>query len=253
MKLPTRRAASQKLAEGQHDPVWLLDLDNTLHNAIATTFPRIKIAMGDFIEQELGLSSQAAGDLRDQYGRRYGATLLGLVKHHGVDAAAFLRHAHDLPDLPKIIRPNMQLANLLRRLPGRRVLLTNAPRDYAKQVIHLLGIKALLHEVVSIESMGFAGRLQPKPSRPMFRRLIAAQRVPASHCILVEDSVANLRGAQGLGVRGVLVTQLGGEQLVMRQAARAMAARGLVRQIRTVRQLPHLWGRLAKNIDTGAV
>jgi putative hydrolase of the HAD superfamily len=49
--------------------------------------------------------------------------------------------------------------------------------------------------------------LQPKPSRRFLRKLLAKQCVQASRCILVEDSLENLRAAKKLGIRTVLVTQ----------------------------------------------
>lgn len=186
--------------------VWLLDLDNTLHDASAKIMPRINLAMTAFVARTLGVSETEASEVRIEYWRRYGATLLGMVRHHGVDPAEFLAACHDFPDLHLIVRRDVRLAHALHRLPGRRVLLTNAPRDYALQVLHALGVRRLIHEIVPIESMTFAGRWQPKPSRPMMRRVLARLRVPAARCVLLEDTVANLHHARWLGVRTVLVT-----------------------------------------------
>ena len=59
-------------------PVWLFDLDNTLHNADAGIFYIINRAMTDYMAQRLKLSEEAASDLRQDYWHRYGATLAGL-------------------------------------------------------------------------------------------------------------------------------------------------------------------------------
>jgi len=69
--------------------VWLFDLDNTLHNASYASLRDINERMSAYIERELGLSRQAADALRRHYWVRYGATLLGLVRHHQVQAAHF--------------------------------------------------------------------------------------------------------------------------------------------------------------------
>ena len=45
-------------------PVWLFDLDNTLHNADAGIFYIINRAMTDYMAQRLKLSEEAASDLR---------------------------------------------------------------------------------------------------------------------------------------------------------------------------------------------
>jgi putative hydrolase of the HAD superfamily len=189
--------------------VWLLDLDNTLHDATRVVFPRINVAMTDYLARHLSLSGDEADALRVHYWRRYGATLLGLVRHHGVDPHHFLRETHPFPDLDRIVRRDHRLVAALRRLPGRRIVVTNAPRHYATEVVRALGIARHVEAVVTIEAMRFAGRYQPKPSRPMLRRLVARLGVAASRCVLVEDSRENLHSARSVGMRTVLVTGIG--------------------------------------------
>ena len=75
---------------GARAPVWLFDLDDTLHDASTASFPALHVAMGAYIETHLGLAGADASALRHRYWKRYGATLLGLVRHHAVDAAHFL-------------------------------------------------------------------------------------------------------------------------------------------------------------------
>ncbi|MCZ7560025.1 MAG: hydrolase [Burkholderiaceae bacterium] len=194
---PRRRPV--RSGERAHDALWLLDLDNTLHDAMSVVFPRINVAMTEYLARELELEHEAANALRMQYWRRYGATLLGMIRHHGTDPHHFLRETHPFPDLRTIVRRDMRLAHALRRLPGRRIVVTNAPLHYASEVVRALGIRSHIESIVSIEAMSFAGRLQPKPSRPMLRRLVASLRVPASRCVLVEDSVVNLGGGAPRG------------------------------------------------------
>src|SRR5579864_9830104 len=112
--------------------LWLFDLDNTLHNASHAIFPAIHDNMNAFMARTLG-SDGVDADVatvdaaRETYWRRYGATLLGLVKHHQVRPEDFLREAHRFDDLQGMIRAERGLINLLKRLPGRKILLTNAP------------------------------------------------------------------------------------------------------------------------------
>jgi putative hydrolase of the HAD superfamily len=218
--------------------VWLLDLDNTLHDAMAVVFPRINLAMTDFVAQRLDLSREAADELRVHYWRRYGATLLGLVRHHGVDPHEFLRETHPFPDIDRIVRRDHRLAAALRRLPGRRIVVTNAPVHYASRVVAALGVARLIDGLVSIESMHFAGRMQPKPSRPMLRRLAARLRVPAHRCVLVEDSVENLDAARAVGMRTVLVTGIGHGHRHPAMRPRAGLGRRMDAQVHAFAQLP---------------
>ena len=111
---------------------WLFDLDNTLHNASHAIFPAINANMNAFIARILGeagvpADAEAVNAARLAYWQRYGATLLGMVKHHQVRQDDFLREAHRFDDLTTMIRAERGLARLLKRLPGRKILLTNAP------------------------------------------------------------------------------------------------------------------------------
>lgn len=219
-------------------PVWLLDLDNTLHDATPEVFPRIHRAMVEFVAAELSLSLDEADALRIRYWRRYGATLLGMVRHHATDAHRFLRETHAFPDLARIVRRDRRLVDALRRLPGRRIVVTNAPLDYATRVVRALGIAPYIEAIVSIEAMRFAGRFQPKPSRAMLRRLVARLRVPAARCVLVEDTAANLVSARAVGMRTVLVTGISHRSIHPFNRLRAGSSRAIGLQVQSVAHLP---------------
>jgi|SRR5690606_34763031 putative hydrolase of the HAD superfamily len=218
--------------------VWLLDLDNTLHDATLHAFPRINEAMSRYVAELLGLPEDEADALRTRYWQRYGATLLGLVRHHGVDPAHFLRETHRFDDMPRLVRRDGRLRGALARLPGRRVVLTNAPAAYATAVLDALGVKHLVHRVVSIESMRFAGRIQPKPSRAMMRRVVASLRTEAARCVLVDDTPANLYSARSIGIRTVLVTGIEGRVATKKRRWQAGRGRRIELQVQSVTRLP---------------
>jgi putative hydrolase of the HAD superfamily len=183
--------------------IWLFDLDNTLHDASRAVFGRLNVSMTDYIEQHLGVDRPEADRLRLHYWRRYGATLLGLEKHHGVRAAHFLAQTHQLPGLEAQLRMPPADREALKRLSGRKFLLTNAPADYAKRVLTALDLASCFEGVIAIEGMRVFGDLRPKPDARMLRVVLARHRLPAHRCVLVEDTLANLRSARGLGLRTV--------------------------------------------------
>lgn len=187
-----------------HAPrVWLFDLDDTLHDASTASLPQLHVSFGEYIQQHLGLTQEESDALRRRYWRRYGATLLGLVRHHGVQAAHFLHQTHLLPGLEQRIRGHRADLAAVAALPGRRLILTNAPARYAQRVLAALGIAHLFDAVVSIEDMRMFGRLRPKPDARMLRRLVARLRVPAAHCVLVEDTLQHQKAARRAGLRTV--------------------------------------------------
>ena len=184
---------------------WLFDLDDTLHDATRASMPEIRDAMGAYIVKHLGFSRPDADALRDRHWRCYGATLLGLVKHQGVDAAHFLHHTHVLPGLEARVRGHRADLAALRRLPGRKVILTNAPAAYAARVLGALGIAHLFDHILSIEDMRMFGHLRPKPDTRMLRAVAARLRVPPSHCVLVEDTLVHQKAARRVGMGTVWI------------------------------------------------
>ncbi|MFC5510850.1 pyrimidine 5'-nucleotidase [Massilia jejuensis] len=193
-------------------PVWLFDLDNTLHDASHAIFPAISANMNTYIARVLddGVTPVTRAQVdaaRLGYWKKYGATLLGMMRHHGVIAADFLRETHQLHDLRAMMRAETGLGRLLQRLPGKKILLTNAPRAYSTHVMRHLNLGRHFAHHIAIEQMQVHGRLRPKPSKLMLARLLRRHGVAARDCILVEDTLANLKSAKQLGLRTVWVTQ----------------------------------------------
>ena len=213
--------------------VWLFDLDDTLHDAGTASMPHIRDAMGDYIEQQLGCARAEAETLRNQHWHRYGATLLGLVKHQGVDAAHFLHHTHLLPGLEGRVRGHGPDLAALARLPGRRFLLTNAPAAYAARVLGALGIAHLFDGVIAIEQMKMFGHWRPKPDARLFRAVAARLRVPPARCVLVEDALMNQKTAHSVGMATVWM-----QRWLSRPGARPHRKPAYVgRRVRTLNEL----------------
>ncbi|TMH34570.1 MAG: pyrimidine 5'-nucleotidase [Betaproteobacteria bacterium] len=180
---------------------WLFDLDNTLHDASHAAFGPTNLAMTEYIALHLKLPHDEAWALRQHYWKRYGATLLGLVKHHGVKASHFLEQTHRLPGLEQRLRTSAHDRAALRRLPGRKFILTNAPRGYALRVLETLKLAACFDGVISIEDMTMFGQHRPKPDARMLRHVAARLKVRPSRCVLVEDTLAHQRSARAVGMR----------------------------------------------------
>ena len=159
--------------------------------------------MTEYLQAHLGLEEAAASELRRHYWKRYGATLLGLMRHHGTDPAHFLWHTHQLPELTRMLVHEPLLRTTLRRLRGRKVIFSNAPVHYSRAVLKALGIADLFDDVFSIER----ARYRPKPDSYGFLRLCRANRVNPRRCIMVEDTLGNLRTAGRLGMKTVWITQ----------------------------------------------
>jgi len=172
-------------------------------------FERMNRAMTEYVMRHVGLEEPAANALRREYWQRYGATLLGLMRRHGTDPAHFLAATHQFPDMQQIVDYDHRVRLLLKHLPGRKVLVSNAPRHYVSAVLASMRVSAHLHAVETIESMRFV----PKPARSSLARLLrrhgagnrgASQR---HRVVMVEDNLANLKSAKRLGLTTVWISR----------------------------------------------
>ncbi len=190
------------MAKNPPAKVWLFDLDDTLHNASAHIFPVMNQAMTRYIMATLAMDEVSAHRLRQHYWQVYGATLKGLMRHHQTDPHHFLKITHQFDDLAERVIAVKRLRHLIKRLAGRKVVFTNAPRDYALRVLDLLGISDCFELVFSVESSQF----HAKPSLRGFQMLLKTIKAKASDCVLLEDNTAALMTAKRLGMKTILLS-----------------------------------------------
>lgn len=181
---------------------WLFDLDNTLHDASVHVFPHLHRSMVAYICHHLNIDEAEAARLRRTYWQRYGATLLGLMRHHGTDPRHFLHHTHQFPDLERIVIAERGLKAMLQRLPGKKIVFSNSPRRYALAVLDIVGIRRCFDAIYSVEEIDF----RPKPDSYGFHRILRKEGLDPRACVMVEDMKDNLTTAKRLGMKTVWVS-----------------------------------------------
>ena len=180
-------------------PVWIFDLDDTLHHATPAIFPHINKTMTAYLVKHLQISEAEANQLRVQYWHKYGATLNGMMRHHQTDPHHFLRETHLVHVLAPLAKAQPGLHALLRQLPGRKFIFTNGPQHYARALLRAMKIDAYFEAIISIETM----RFYPKPQRPGYLHLFKRHRLNPRQCVMVDDSHDNIHTARRLGMRGI--------------------------------------------------
>ena len=183
----------------RHIDTWLFDLDNTLYPAESGFMAEIVVRMTDFVEKVTGLPREEAFKLQKTYLAEHGLTLKGMMLNHGVDPAEFHAIFHDM-SLAALAHDAPLLA-ALERLPGRRLIFTNADEVHAERVLNHLGLRDLFDDVFHIGSAGY----EPKPSPEAFRRMSVAHDVNPTTTAFFEDAERNLAPAADLGMTTVLV------------------------------------------------
>jgi putative hydrolase of the HAD superfamily len=185
--------------------VWFFDLDNTLHDARAHIFPSMHAQIQDFLKKRFGLNDEGASRMRRDFWLRYGTTLDGLVRHHGVHPRQYLAETHVFPELADMVVHENAVKHALLRLGGTRLVFSNAPRHYVEEVLRHIGLERYFDAVYTIEDTGYRG----KPHLWSFHRLLRRHRLDPHRCALVDDMLGNLRAAHRLGMSTVWVSAAG--------------------------------------------
>ena len=182
--------------------VWFFDLDNTLHDAHVNIFPSMNAQINRYLMRRFDIDEAGANTMRRGFWEKYGTTMDGLVRHHGASPTEFLWATHQFPELADMVVHENAVRHALARLPGRKIIYSNAPRHYVDVVVRRLGVARYFDAVYSIENTRYLG----KPSQAAFRMLLRKHHLHPSRCALVDDMLENLRTAKRLGMATVWVS-----------------------------------------------
>lgn len=194
--MPQNLALSTAFA---HVTDWVFDLDNTLYPPSVRLFDQIEARMRSYVMTHLNLPFAEADHLRKHYWRTYGTTLSGLMREHGIDPAPFLKDVHDISF--DALKPDPDLAHLIKNLPGRCIVYTNGTKPYAEQVLSARGLSDLFENIYGIEH---ANHL-PKPERAAFEQVFSQDGLTPTNAAMFEDEARNLEVPHALGLRTVHV------------------------------------------------
>jgi putative hydrolase of the HAD superfamily len=184
-----------------HVTTWVFDLDNTLYPPSIRLFDQIEVRMTDWVMRELGVGRTEANRLRQHYWQKYGTTLSGLMREHGIDPGQYLTHVHDIDF--SVLPLDPALAASIADLPGRRIVYTNGGADYAERVLTARGLNGLFDAIYGIEQAGFL----PKPERAAFETVFALDGLTPGTAAMFEDDPRNLRAPHDMGLRTVHVAE----------------------------------------------
>jgi putative hydrolase of the HAD superfamily len=181
-----------------HIRSWIFDLDNTLYPASADLFGLMDVRMTAFVAKTLGLDDLVeARRIQKSYFQEHGTTLAGLMAAHHVDPHDYLADVHDI-DLG-VLAEDRRLAELIARLPGRKLIFTNGDEPYARRVLERLGLSGTFEAIHDIHACAY----RPKPSAESYASMIAAFGIDPGASLFVEDMARNLAPAKALGMTTV--------------------------------------------------
>ncbi len=182
---------------------WVFDLDNTLYPHHLNLWQQVDGRIRNYIVNLLKISHDDAFRLQKDYYKRYGTTLRGLMKEHGLAPDEFLEIVHQIDYSPLVPNPALGLA--IEELPGRKLILTNGTRNHADEVLRRLGIGKHFEDIFDIK----AAELEPKPNAAVYDRFLSHHNVDPHRAALFEDLARNLEVPHTLGMTTVLVVPQG--------------------------------------------
>jgi putative hydrolase of the HAD superfamily len=191
-----------------HVDTWVFDLDNTLYPHHVNLWQQVDRRIGEFIGAWLRVSPEEARRIQKDYYRRYGTSMRGMTTEHGVRADDFLAYVHQIDHSP--LQPNPAMGAAIAKLPGRKLILTNASTDHADKVLQRLGMDGHFEAVFDI----IAADLEPKPAPQTYQKFLRDYQVDPRKAAMFEDLARNLVIPHQLGMTTVLVVPDGSREVV---------------------------------------
>lgn len=197
----------------------IFDVDDTLYD-VGTGFTAHRNGYGaqSFMVAKLGFAStEESKKLRDEYFERYHSTAKALTvaeqegklppgQHFDArDLAEWWTSSLDFSILGGPSDPKLQRD--LQECPLQMVAMSNGPRQYVKRVLQELGV----FEVFGDSRLFAVEDVLPhcKPEVEAFQVVFDKVGCKAEECVMIEDSMKNIRIAKQLGLKTVLIVGKG--------------------------------------------
>ena len=178
---------------------WVFDLDNTLYSPEIEIFSQIDKRMTEFIKSKLNTSNEKAFEIQKKYFLEYGTTLAGLMKEEDVNPDEFLEYVHDIN--LEILKPNEELNEIIKELPGKKFIYTNGSKKHAENVLNKLKMQKIFDHIFDIKESNFI----PKPNIKSYRKFIKKMNIDPQVSVMFEDIGRNLEPAKNIGMQTVLI------------------------------------------------
>jgi putative hydrolase of the HAD superfamily len=178
----------------------LFDLDNTLYPRSLGIFDMVVERIRNYMEVCMGFEKELARALRQEYIRKYGSTLRGLMIHYNVKPEDYLEYVHDV-GVEDRLSPSPTLVELLESIPIDRGIFTSGHRPHAQKVLRCLGVEQYFPQIFDIVFT----RYIPKPDPEPYHQILDFLGLEGKDCMMIEDLPANLKPAKDLGMATVLV------------------------------------------------
>jgi putative hydrolase of the HAD superfamily len=94
------------------------------------------------------------------------------------------------------VDPNAALGEAIAKLPGRKIIYTNASTHHAQMVLDRLGMPTVFEEIYDIAAADYV----PKPAQEAYEKLCSLHSIEPNRAVMVDDIARNLEPAAMLGM-----------------------------------------------------
>ncbi|KCZ77505.1 hypothetical protein H311_01486, partial [Anncaliia algerae PRA109] len=121
------------------EKTYVFDIDETLYLCNDAIKKLRRTHVIEFMKEN-GFSEDMANAELDRFASVYGLEVRGLTKEMNIRGELLRRLAYPYPGSINLIRKDNELKELLEKLKGRKVCLTNGNAEHAKEILTKLGI-----------------------------------------------------------------------------------------------------------------
>lgn len=175
-----------------------VDLDNTIYGKEKGLLTEVSKRIDLFISSRFK-DIKSIEEYRKKLFDEYGTTLRGLMIEKGVNPEEYFRFVNNI-NIEDFLERDEELINVISGIEQEKIIFTNSPREYALNVLEVLGIEKFFSDIIDIRYLDFI----PKPSEEAFKRLFKG-RIKPEESMIVDDYEHNLKPAKKFGMTTVLV------------------------------------------------
>lgn len=181
----------------------VFDLDNTIYHPDVGVLNGVDKNINRYMYEVVGIDIKRVDSLRQEYRRKYGVTLKGLILHHNVDPYHYLDYVHNI-DYENILSRDEDLSRILLSIPFKKYIFTNGSKSHAVNVLKNLDVIDYFEQVISIEDIDF----HPKPSDESFIKFIMITKLEPKSSYFIDDMPENIEKAKEFGFKTILVSKI---------------------------------------------
>lgn len=178
----------------------MFDLDNTLYSEHTGLEIGVLKRINAFVAEYLGVAVDEVVRQRREGVKHYGTTLEWLMKEKGFsDVERYFLFIHPDNEADQLTQ-DKRLADTLKQMPYKKIILTNSPMEHAIRILQILGIESLFSGIYDIRFNQLVG----KPHPDAFFRALDTEGLSVEETVFIDDLPKYVQGYRDLGGRAIL-------------------------------------------------